>query len=74
MKLDDYLRVMELSKSESEEVFNQGVFNHISLAYSVMALSNIGADNKTIDKFTAEINKCFDEYTAQEILQKIKTQ
>lgn len=74
MRIEDYLRVIELSKSESTEVFNQGMFNDISLAYAVKALENIGADNQTINKFTAEINKCFDEYTAQEILQKIKTQ
>lgn len=74
MRIEDYLKVIELSKAEAAEVFNQGNFNDICVAYAVMALSNIGADNKTIDKFTAEINKCFDEYTAQEILQKIKTQ
>lgn len=73
MNMNDYLRIIELTKKESAEVFNQGIFNEISLAYAVKALENIGADTRTIDKFTAEITKCFDEYTAQEILQKIKT-
>lgn len=67
MRIEDYLRVIELSKSESTEVFNQGMFNDISLAYAVKALENIGADTRTIDKFTAEINKCFDQYTAEEV-------
>ena len=71
MKIDDYLRVIELSKKESAEIFNQGTFNDITVAYAVTAMENIGADKQTIDKFTAEITKCFDEYTAEEVLQKI---
>lgn len=71
MKIDDYLRVIELSKKESAEIFNQGTFNDIAVAYAVTAMENIGADKQTIDKFTAEITKCFDEYTAEEVLQKI---
>ena len=71
MKIDEYLKIIELSKSESAEVFNQGMFNDISVSYAVMALINIGADTRTIDKFREEITKCFDEYTAEEVLQKI---
>lgn len=71
MKIDDYLRVIELSKKESAEIFNQGNFNDIAVGYAVKALKNIGADNQTIDLFEDELNRCFDQYTAQEILQKI---
>lgn len=67
MKMEDYLRVIELSKAESAEVFNQGLFNEISVAYAVMALRNIGVDSQTRDKFIAEINRCFDQYTAEEV-------
>lgn len=74
MRIEDYLRVVELTKEESTEIFNQGNFNDIAVGYAVKALKNIGADKQTIDKFTAEITKCFDEYTAEEVLQKIKTQ
>lgn len=74
MRIEDYLRVVELTKKEAAEVFNQGNFNDIAIGYAVKALKNIGADNQTINKFTAEITKCFDEYTAEEVLQKIKTQ
>lgn len=71
MKIDDYLRVIELSKTESAEVFNQGNFNDIAVAYAVTALRNIGIDSQTIDLFEDEMHRCFDEYTAQEVLQKI---
>ena len=73
MKMEDYLRVIELSKAESAEVFNQGMFNDIAVAYAVTALHNIGIDSQTIDLFEDELNRCFDQYTAQEVIQKIKT-
>ena len=74
LRIEDYLKVIELSKAEAAEVFNQGNFNDIFVAYAVMALRNIGIDSKTIELFEDELHRCFDEYTAQEILQKIKTQ
>ena len=74
MRIEDYQKVIELSKAESAEVFNQGNFNKIAVAYAVTALHNIGINSQTIDLFTAEISKCFDQYTAQEVLSKIKTQ
>lgn len=73
MKIDDYLKVIELSKTEAEEVFNHGNFNKIAVAYAVTALHNIGIDSQTIDLFEDELNRCFDQYTAQEVIQKIKT-
>ena len=74
MRIEDYQKVIELSKAESAEVFNQGNFNKIAVAYAVTALHNIGINSQTIDLFTTEISKCFDQYTAQEVLSKIKTQ
>lgn len=74
MKIEDYLRVIELTKEEAEEVFNQGNFNDIAVAYAVKALKNIGIDSQMIDTFTNELHRCFDQYTAQEVLSKIKTQ
>lgn len=74
MRIEDYLRVIELSKTEAEEVFNQGMFNDIAVAYAVTALHNIGIDSQTIDLFEDEMHRCFDEYTAQEILEKINKQ
>lgn len=74
MKIEDYLRVIELSKAESAEVFNQGMFNDIAVAYAVKALKNIGIDNQMMESFTNELHRCLDEYTAQEVVQKIKTQ
>ena len=74
MKTDDYLRVVELTKEEAAEVFNQGNFNDICVAYAVTALHNIGIDSQTIDLFEDEMHRCFDEYTAQEILEKINKQ
>lgn len=73
MKVEDYLRVIELTKTEAEEVFNHGNFNKIAVAYAVTALHNIGIDSQTIDLFEDELNRCFDQYTAQEVIQKIKT-
>lgn len=74
MKVEDYLRVIELTKTEAEEVFNHGNFNKIAVAYAVTALHNIGIDSQTIDLFEDEMHRCFDEYTAQEILEKINKQ
>lgn len=74
MKIDDYLKVIELSKTEAEEVFNQGNFNDIAKAYAVMALINIGADRQQVDAFTNELHRCLDQYTAQEVIQKINKQ
>ena len=74
MRIENYLKVIELSKEESAEVFNQGNFNDIAVAYAVMALQNIGIDSQTIDLFEDEMHRCFDEYTAQEILEKINKQ
>ena len=73
MGIEDYLRVIELSKTEAAEVFNQGNLNDIAVAYAVTALHNIGIDSQTIDLFEDELNRCFDQYTAQEVIQKIKT-
>ena len=73
MRIEDYQKVIELSKAESAEVFNQGNFNKIAVAYAVTALHNIGIDSQTIDLFEDELNRCFDQYTAQEVIQKIKT-
>lgn len=73
MRIEDYLRVVELTKEESTEIFNQGNFNDIAVAYAVTALRNIGMNSQTIDLFEDELNRCFDQYTAQEVIQKIKT-
>ena len=72
MRIEDYQKVIELSKEESAEVFNQGNFNKIAVAYAVTALHNIGINSQTIELFKDEMHRCFDQHTAQEILEKIK--
>lgn len=74
MRIEDYLKVIELSKEESTEVFNQGMFNDICVAYAVTAMVNIGADRQQVDTFTNELHRCLDQYTAQEVIQKINKQ